>query len=495
MSLFKPDDETAIYSIASKVAHSVDTLRLEAFSSVEQGFLLWVVRHGAKEEALRYIQHRMFETHLSNYIVEQSTLYHPIVTLFPQYKEQLIVPAPVVSRAENVSVRDKQLQIRGYAFVRGISSARQQTWIVAKNNTTKETKMWKCSPQTRTDLNHTFHLDDTDYALSGIVPMDIPFSDLCYTGNWTFFFRIMVDQKHTFETRIEIPLAEIKNKLKDISFKTNGDSYCGTFYYVEQRYLTLRVYNGRFIQKAKLWISRKRKDWTYNLSLLKRGKYRSFVALILYWIFQPFLRSQQLWLFGERRDTAQDNSFHLYKYMRTALFKRNCYYAIDRNSNDWSKVAEFGNVVHYGSLRHTLYLLVARFTINSYNEKYNMYTPEYWDIIKYYPEYAQNKKVFLQHGVIGMSRVNHALHKNKLDYDLFIVSSIAEKEHIVSEYGYRDEEVITTGLARWDALKDVSNQNHRCTNILLMPTWRKWIRSETDLLQSRYLQTMLRLMH
>ena len=116
-----------------------------------------------------------------------------------------------------------------------------------------------------------------------------------------------------------------------------------------------------------------------------------------------------------------------------------------------------------------------------------MYTKEYIDIVKYYPEFVKNKKVFLQHGVIGVSRVNHVLHKNKVNYDYFVVSSEFEKRHIVEEFGYDEKEVIVTGLARWDNLNNEAKKN----KILLMPTWRSWIKSEEELLNSNYFKTYL----
>lgn len=116
-----------------------------------------------------------------------------------------------------------------------------------------------------------------------------------------------------------------------------------------------------------------------------------------------------------------------------------------------------------------------------------MYTDDYKHILKYYPEWQQNKKIFIQHGVIGVSRVNHVLNKNRMGYSLFVVSSQFEKDHIVKEFGYEEDEVIVTGLARWDALKDESKGNE----ILLMPTWRSWIKTKDQLMESKYWQTYM----
>ena len=58
--------------------------------------------------------------------------------------------------------------------------------------------------------------------------------------------------------------------------------------------------------------------------------------------------------------------------------------------------------------------------------------------------------------------------------DLFVVSTNQEKQTIVDNFGYEPDEVINTGLPRWDVLEDTSNGNRE---ILIMPTWRSWLDS------------------
>ncbi|MGR5906431.1 CDP-glycerol glycerophosphotransferase family protein [Bacillus paranthracis] len=190
---------------------------------------------------------------------------------------------------------------------------------------------------------------------------------------------------------------------------------------------------------------------------------------------------------GERPDTAQDNSYHLFTYIRKEHPEIPIFYIIDKECNDYKNIKDLGNIIQFGSFKHTFYLLVCNKTINSYSETANMYTNAYKHILKYYPEWQQNKKIFIQHGVIGVSRVNHVLNKNRMGYSLFVVSSQFEKDHIVKEFGYTEDEVIVTGLARWDALQDKSKGNE----ILLMPTWRSWVKTKEQLMESKYWQTYM----
>ena len=52
-----------------------------------------------------------------------------------------------------------------------------------------------------------------------------------------------------------------------------------------------------------------------------------------------------------------------------------------------------------------------------------------------------------------------------------------EEKIILDNLGYEPAEIANTGFARWDVLKDCSQENH---NILIMPTWRNWLDSVSD---------------
>lgn len=91
---------------------------------------------------------------------------------------------------------------------------------------------------------------------------------------------------------------------------------------------------------------------------------------------------------------------------------------------------------------------------------------------------AKKKFVFLQHGVIALKRVDAFYSKGmRGGCDLFVVSTNQEKQTIVDNFGYEPDEVINTGLPRWDVLEDTSNGNRE---ILIMPTWRSWLDSVPD---------------
>ena len=92
---------------------------------------------------------------------------------------------------------------------------------------------------------------------------------------------------------------------------------------------------------------------------------------------------------------------------------------------------------------------------------------------------AKNKRlVFLQHGVIALKRVEF-YRSGTNSVSLFVTSNDQERDIIINELGYLPEEVIVTGLARWDVLRDCSDRQPN-THILVMPTWRNWLEEVSD---------------
>lgn len=86
--------------------------------------------------------------------------------------------------------------------------------------------------------------------------------------------------------------------------------------------------------------------------------------------------------------------------------------------------------------------------------------------------------VFLQNGVTALKRVDFFYGKGKPgSCDLFVVTSEKEKQIVIDNFDYEPDEVINTGFARWDVLKDKSQNSH---DILVMPTWRSWLEGASD---------------
>jgi glycosyltransferase involved in cell wall biosynthesis len=421
------------------------------------------------------------ERYSKEHIVAEGRIYSYLYQYFPKFKELLVVKEPQQKfRIEVLKLRGAILTIGGYAFIEGISTTEIRTELVFKNQHT--TKVIPLVNSLRTDITYLFSKNTISYDYAGFETIDINLIDFLGNGNWEVSIRVKKENV-IVEEPLHVLLAQLRNNVK--TCMVNEKEIIPV--YKDKTHLTLDVHDISPLKKVINKLKQKRRNIRYDVSFLKRRNFHTFFAILTYKVIGRLLRNRRIWLVGEREDTAQDNSYHLFKYIRAKQRRINAYYLIDKSSRDYAAIKELGNVIQFGSFRHTLFLLTCEKTINSYSEVANMYTDAYKKILKYYPEWQQNEKIFIQHGVIGVSRVNHVLHKNRMNYSKFVVSSEFEKNHIVREFGYKENEAIVTGLARWDALEDISIGNE----ILLMPTWRSWIKTREQLENSCYYKTYM----
>ncbi|MEH7395053.1 bifunctional glycosyltransferase/CDP-glycerol:glycerophosphate glycerophosphotransferase [Priestia megaterium] len=413
----------------------------------------------------------------TNELVQQDQkVYSKLVEEYPAYAPWLEIHSlQAEHRIEVIRLEGSNLTIGGYAFVKGLSTEDIQKELVFKSK--METKIISLENELRTDVSYLFAHNKINYHHAGFKTITINLVNLLQNGSWNVFLRLKAGGK-TVDEPLQVILAQLRNHAKPNM--THNVEVSASFSANSQ--MSVRVKKVNFLEKCISKLTGIKRAVRYDMSFLKKRDYHTFSAIVLYKLFNRLYRNKNIWLIGERKDTAQDNSYHLYTYIRTNHPHQNAYYVIDKNAEDYQRIKHLGNIVHFNSLKHTFYLLVSQKTINSYSEASNMYTKAYKNIVKYYPEWQQNEKVFIQHGVIGVSRVNHVLHKNRMNYSQFVVSSSFEKKHIVKEFGYEDKEVVVTGLARWDALQDVSKGKE----ILVMPTWRNWIKTEKQLFESDY---------
>ncbi|MFE9254314.1 glycosyltransferase [Streptomyces sp. NPDC006879] len=203
-----------------------------------------------------------------------------------------------------------------------------------------------------------------------------------------------------------------------------------------------------------------------------RTKNPGWRVRLAYWLTYLLLNRKEIWLIGERSDTAQDNSYHFFRWCRENKRRRNIYYVIDGASPDYEKVAKFGNVIKLGTFKHRVYLLHATKLIGSYDsesylipEGYRkaLYLHRFGELIKY-------QRVFLQHGVT-YNDVTQGAAQAITSYDMIITAGRQEREFMAQEAGYGPRAVLA-GFPRFDALK---RQTLTRPRILLMPTWRQWI--------------------
>lgn len=179
---------------------------------------------------------------------------------------------------------------------------------------------------------------------------------------------------------------------------------------------------------------------------------------------------RNVWIVSERGGDARDNGYCFYKYVRENHPEINAYYIIDKNSADFSKVAELGGAVNYRGFKHRLLFAVAEYKISSHVYGYSP------DILccKLFQKMGlvRGKLVFLQHGII-ISDMKWMFYP-EVRLDLFVCGAKPEYEAIKARFGFPPDVVKYLGLCRYDALADAESRRRR-GRILLMPSWRVYI--------------------
>ena len=188
------------------------------------------------------------------------------------------------------------------------------------------------------------------------------------------------------------------------------------------------------------------------------------------------LSRKPIWLISDRILFADDSGEVLFTYLMANLEERQGVrpvFVLSKDSADWDRLKQIGPTVADGSILHKILFLAADKIISSSadNCTINPFVKDDW----LYRDLFNFDFVFLQHGVIK-DDLSRWLYKSNKNIALFVTSAERERQSIVEgEYGYTPDQVVLTGLPRFDKLlrKAVVEKTQRL--VAVMPTWRKYL--------------------
>ena len=203
----------------------------------------------------------------------------------------------------------------------------------------------------------------------------------------------------------------------------------------------------------------------------------------------------------EYPSSAQDNGLAFFEYLlENYSDKYNVYYVIHKNSPDLENLKKYkNNVIFYKTPENLRVLYEADIICHTHTSYYIL--P--FRVNELERELSTKKRVFLQHGIIGVRNLQNMYGRKPHERftDLFVVSSKREKDIITSNYGFQSNEVILTGLSRFDSLiKERKNNKLKVKKkkkVLIMPTWRPGLDNLTDeeFKQTEYYKTFYSLIN
>lgn len=246
------------------------------------------------------------------------------------------------------------------------------------------------------------------------------------------------------------------------------------------------------IRKTEMW-KKTQKFRDFRITL--KNKKKSIEKVILKQKSKLLKKNinKPIWLISERRDTASDNSYYLYKYLRTEQNEIEAFYLIDKNAHTAiEKLKSLGenNIVYFGTERHQLLLLAADKLITSFTIEETMlpFNPKKYKEI-YKKELREKDIISIQHGMI-IHNISPYLSKKNYEVDYITANNELEKKIIMDTLGFKDKEVLITGMARQDNL---INKSKFSRNILFMPTWQRALQhvKPAQFLESEYYKQII----
>ena len=233
-------------------------------------------------------------------------------------------------------------------------------------------------------------------------------------------------------------------------------------------YLTVQVGSGR-AASVRWHATLLKKDLRFIA--LGPGQRRARALRLARLATLPFFAHQEIWVVGERTDTAQDNGLHLFRHLRSVHPDLKAYYVIDTSSPQYERVRDLGNVVPHSSVRHRLLMLHASVLANAYSIRYLI--PESWGVATYTRHLVWRVgalRVYLKHGV-HLSPT--AVKRGTTGYDVCLTVTPGETAALRASSGYEDQ-LVEVGMPRYDALVPTPPSR----TVLFMPTWRKYLVSK-----------------
>ncbi|MDE5603884.1 MAG: CDP-glycerol glycerophosphotransferase family protein, partial [Helicobacter sp.] len=269
---------------------------------------------------------------------------------------------------------------------------------------------------------------------------------------------------------------------KDIeSIRINGKEVFADYQKIIKNDFLERV----FSYEKRLWVHIPKNS--YKLEVFIRGQrakitfngkqYQSLELWRIHDKFQQVKQNSDLWLLMDRDIKADDNAEHLYRYIATNYPHQNIIFALRKDSEDWKRLENDGfKLVKFGSQKFKKALKTCQKVVSSHIDSY---------LTNYLGAKTLKDKdfIFLQHGVTK-DDISNWINPKKIH--LFIASCLNEYNSLTKDFTHYKiglKEVKLTGFARADALlakeREWQKQANKKRQILIMPTWRKYLVGET----------------
>lgn len=305
--------------------------------------------------------------------------------------------------------------------------------------------------------------------------------------NYNFEFKIPISKKGN--TKIKFQTVYKKNGEKiiiknELGFRKFAEISAYSHYYIKDSQILLygdksfNIIPYKYIKALRLEISAIKKILTSS----EKYKFTSAFYRLLYLLLLPRMKNKEIYLFMDRRDNTGDNGEHLFRYAVEQNDNIKKYFAVEKTAKTYEKLKkEYGNkILEFGSFKHKfIYMFVDKF-IGSQGYK-NHINPFADKNLKLTQGISSPPVYFLQHGV-GKYNMTNWLRKYDINFSLLLTVSDLDQKAFIENYNYDINIIQELGFPRYDNL---TKENLK-KEIVIIPTWRKPLKTEYDLLSSEY---------
>lgn len=405
-------------------------------------FSLWIHDANGFEKELKFITNDKKKVHKINF--EDSLVYISAEACRNQIRYRKI---KILRNIKKIKFIDNKIVLKGNIIGNGIDIRQQKVFLVVINRDTGK-KVYFTINKFEKDLFFTIpypsHCNEHLYnSFEKTLDIDYLLKNL-NKGMWDFY--IQIGPKKFFES---------SKKLGYAFYDYKKDSVLDYFQY---------------------------KGIDFKASITPKGNLK-IKSEIVFLDTKKNKGNKQVWIIGERPDTAQENGLLFFRYVFKSKPNVKAYYIIDKNSPDLANFTEEEkeNIVYIGTDKQYKVCNEADAFIGTHDIEY--FVPFGVEMNK-----RNVKKIFLQHGVMGRKRAEYHKFYYKKPFDMVVVSSDEEKKLFETEFKYHPKEIVVAGLARFDHLYDSKIEDFSIGNdyLLVMPTWREWINFASPFLKSEY---------
>lgn len=274
--------------------------------------------------------------------------------------------------------------------------------------------------------------------------------------------RLFVEYKNRISLDLSIELENHVNLSRTSNYSINEN------HLLELIGNTIYISNYSYLKTLKKELKIIKKIWKNKSSYYTSAFCLRFVYIILF----LFYKNKKIWIFMDRKDMADDNAEHLYKYALTQEDGIKKYFVIDKHSKDYNRLQEkYDSVLEFYSIKHRLAYLLADKIISSHPDS-KIINPFYGKNIRLYSGLFRNNIYFLQHGVIK-DDISDWLNRYNKNVRMVLTSAQMEYDSFFKyNYNYDKDVIALLGLPRFDNLMN-NKKSKLKKQIVIMPSWRE----------------------